>query len=294
MAGTRRDGILQVDDNLNEGGAVGVEGDVVIISPIGVKPSGSSVSVAIASDQLPLPVDISAAGTVEVIVTNIPIPISGTVNIANPVEIVDPVTVNAVALDTRRLSFEEDKVDVSNSVVSATVINDVLVIEAVDLDVRALDFATDKVDVSGSVVQVQQPIEVTGALAINDIVQVVADDLDIRELKFATDQVDVSGSVVSVNNIPTSSIAKVTSVTGQPLAVTILAANPLRKGYKLFNDSDKVAYVKEGTFAGYTDFSYKIQPDWFYESVGLGSYTGVITAIWTSATAGAMRVTELE
>ena len=291
--GTRKDGILLVDDEL-DGGSTGVQGDVVIISPIGVKPSSSSLSVAIASDQLPLPVDISSAGTINVAVTNTPIPISGSVAVSGPITVNQPVTVTAVKLDTRNLTFPLDKVDVSNSRVDVNVLNGVLVVSATDLDVRNLLFAQDKVDVSGSTVNITQPIQVTGSLAINSIVEVVATDLDTRNLAFVTDKVDVSGSVVSVSDIKTSPVSKVTSVNAAISTVTLLTANVKRQGYKFFNDSDKVAYVKEGTLATYTDFSNKIQPDWFYESVGPGSYNGLVTVVWASASAGAMRVTELE
>jgi hypothetical protein len=291
--GTRKDGILLVDDEL-DGGSTGVQGDVVVISPIGVKPSSSSVSVAIASDQLPLPVDISSAGTINVAVTNTPIPVSGSVAVSGPITINQPVTVTAVKLDTRNLTFPLDKVDVSNSRVDVNVLNGVLTISAVDLDVRDLKFATDKVDVSGSVINIAQPVQIIGDVQIIGSVEVTANKLDIRELKFATDQVDVSGSVVSVRDIKTSPVSKVTSVNAAIASITLLAANIKRQGYKFFNDSDKVAYVKEGNTATYTDFSYKIQPDWFYESVGVGSYNGLITVIWASASQGAMRVTELE
>ena len=61
----------------------------------------------------------------------------------------------------------------------------------------------------------------------------------------------------------------------------------------MYNDSTKIAYVKEGTTATTSDYSYQIQPQGFYESVGVGCYTGRIDAIWSADGSGAMKITEV-
>ncbi len=60
MAGTRQDGILLTDDIGGGGGA-----PVEINSPLGSQLAADSVSVAIASDQLPLPIDGTLSGAVD-------------------------------------------------------------------------------------------------------------------------------------------------------------------------------------------------------------------------------------
>lgn len=87
--------------------------------------------------------------------------------------------------------------------------------------------------------------------------------------------------------------AAVTSVDDSNTNQTLLSSNTSRRGYKLFNDSTQVAYVKEGTTATTTDYSYQIRPGGFYESVGEGSYTGRIDALWAANASGAMKITEL-
>ena len=87
--------------------------------------------------------------------------------------------------------------------------------------------------------------------------------------------------------------ATVTSVNDSNVNQTLLASAAGRKGFKLYNDSTEIAYVKEGATATTADYSYQIPPQGFYESVGVGVYTGRIDAIWAANGAGAMKITEL-
>lgn len=77
--------------------------------------------------------------------------------------------------------------------------------------------------------------------------------------------------------------------------VTVLAANLLRKGASIHNDSTAICYLKMGTGASTTSFTVKLQADDHYElprwGLGHDVYRGVITALWASAT-GSARVTE--
>lgn len=108
-------------------------------------------------------------------------------------------------LDIRNLTFAQDKVDASGSIVAldsttlAALENINAVVTATDLDIRNLVFATDKVDVSGSQVSLD-----SGTLAALENINAVvtATDLDIRNLVFANDKVDASGSSVSISNKP--------------------------------------------------------------------------------------------
>ncbi len=80
------------------------------------------------------------------------------------------------------------------------------------------------------------------------------------------------------------------SVAGSASNVTLLASNANRLGATVFNDSTAVLYIKLGATASTTSFTFKAQPDGYYE-VPFG-YTGIIDGIWASATGNA-RLTEL-
>lgn len=73
---------------------------------------------------------------------------------------------------------------------------------------------------------------------------------------------------------------------------TILSANRARRTYKIYNDSDRILYVKEGAIATTTDFSYKIKPEGFYEPRDC-RYRGRIDGIGASGGSGGYQVTEL-
>lgn len=104
----------------------------------------------------------------------------------------------------------------------------------------------------------------------------------------ATDQ-----ATLPTSHPATAVAATVTQVADTASNVTLLAVNAARKGYKLYNDSTQVACVKEGATATTADCSYKMAPGAFYESVGIGSYTGRIDAIWVANASGNMLITEL-
>lgn len=80
------------------------------------------------------------------------------------------------------------------------------------------------------------------------------------------------------------------SVAASASSVVALAANPSRVGATIYNDSSSVAYLKLGATASTTSFTYKMNPNDYYE-VPFG-YTGEIDMIWTTATGNA-RITEV-
>ena len=85
----------------------------------------------------------------------------------------------------------------------------------------------------------------------------------------------------------------VTSVSDLDTVQTLLADNPDRRGFSIFNDSTAILYVKLGSGASASSFSFRIVPQGYYESSGL-CYTGVITGIWASDASGAARISEYE
>ena len=82
------------------------------------------------------------------------------------------------------------------------------------------------------------------------------------------------------------------SVAGNAGSVTILAANPVRKGAMVYNDSTAILYLDlSGGTATTSSYSVQMPSQGFFELPGPNIYNGLITGIWASATGNA-RVTE--
>lgn len=74
--------------------------------------------------------------------------------------------------------------------------------------------------------------------------------------------------------------------------VTLLAANSARNLVILVNDTKRDCFVKYGAVATSTNFTIKMEPDDTH-IISDPIYTGIIDAIWASASGGgAMQVTE--
>lgn len=91
-------------------------------------------------------------------------------------------------------------------------------------------------------------------------------------------------------------IAKPTAATVTPVAqsatvVTLLATNASRKGGAIYNDANRILYVKLGAGASASDHSFPLAPGGVWE-IPFPSYTGQITGVWTAAGGGSARVTE--
>lgn len=86
--------------------------------------------------------------------------------------------------------------------------------------------------------------------------------------------------------------ATLTNVSASGTSVQLLAANNNRKQAVFYNDSDKNAYVKLGTTASSTSFSYLLVPGATLE-LPKPIYTGRIDCIWAAGPTGSMRVTEI-
>lgn len=102
----------------------------------------------------------------------------------------------------------------------------------------------------------------------------------------------VVGSVPVTSANPTASSATLTNVSASASSTSIVAANSSRKGLIIFNDSSSALYIKFGTTASTSSFTYKIFGNGTWEMPETVIYTGAIDGIWDSAT-GAARVTEL-
>lgn len=84
--------------------------------------------------------------------------------------------------------------------------------------------------------------------------------------------------------------SSVTTVPASTSTVTLKAANASRNGVAVFNDSTSDIYIKLGAGASTTSFTVKGGVSFYYETPF--NYTGIITAVWSSATGNA-RVTEV-
>lgn len=102
-----------------------------------------------------------------------------------------------------------------------------------------------------------------------------------------------NASLASIDAKIGSLTSALTNVTQSPTSVTLLPANANRKGFLLYNDSSVKCMVSFGTTASATAFTVLLPANSGYEPLLTTIYKGAITAIWSSGTAGAMRVTEL-
>ena len=86
--------------------------------------------------------------------------------------------------------------------------------------------------------------------------------------------------------------ATLANVAGSASSVTLLAENVSRLGAVIMNDSTVTLYVKFGSTASSTSFTYLVAAGGTLELPTNAIYVGIITGIWTSATGNA-RITEL-
>lgn len=99
--------------------------------------------------------------------------------------------------------------------------------------------------------------------------------------------VDVTRSVPCL--VATATLA---NVAGSASSVTLIASNTARRGAVIYNDSTAVLYLKFGSAASTTSFTYLLAAAATFETQASPCYTGIITGIWATATGNA-RTTEL-
>jgi hypothetical protein len=83
----------------------------------------------------------------------------------------------------------------------------------------------------------------------------------------------------------------VTSVASSATVVTLLALNTSRRTAIIVNDSTSILYIKFGSGASLTSYTYRI-PSYGTIEIDDPVYTGIVTGIWSSAN-GSARITEL-
>lgn len=96
----------------------------------------------------------------------------------------------------------------------------------------------------------------------------------------------------AINAKLSSGTSTLSNVSASATSVTVLASNSSRKKAILRNDSTSGCYVKYGATASSTSHTIRLRAGETLIEDGQGLYTGVIDAIWDSAT-GTMRVTEI-
>jgi hypothetical protein len=148
------------------------------------------------------------------------------------------------------------------------------------------------------------PLMGTGIMGTGSPRVTIASDNDPVTVKQATGtnlhMVADSGSTTAVTGTVTTKEAKAATNTTATVAasastVTLIASNANRLGGTIYNDSTAIMYLKLGASASTSDFTVVLQA--LTSSVG-GYYeipfgfTGIITAVWGSATGNA-RVGEI-
>lgn len=97
------------------------------------------------------------------------------------------------------------------------------------------------------------------------------------------------GIDVDVTRLPRAGTATLANVSGSATSVTLQASNGARRSVIIVNDSSATLYVKYGSSASTTSYTFQLQAG---ETLREDIYTGIVTGIWASAT-GDARVTEL-
>lgn len=149
----------------------------------------------------------------------------------------------------------------------------------------------DNVIVSNAPQSVNADIPVrTSVTASNQQIQHMRLDIGVGT---AEDVVTSSnGLPVVVTSMPTRAAATLTNVSASATSVQLLASNSSRTQAVFYNDTDKNAYVKLGTTASTSSFSYLLLPGATLE-LPKPIYTGQIDCIWAAGPTGSMRITEI-
>jgi hypothetical protein len=92
-----------------------------------------------------------------------------------------------------------------------------------------------------------------------------------------------SGEEIQHMRINPASSSTVSQVASSASAVTLQAANALRKALIVFNDSTQILYLKFGSAASATSYTVKMVAGAYYEMPTTAVYTGIVTGIWASA-----------
>ena len=198
-------------------------------------------------------------------------------------------------------------------VVDSWLLTDITIPVAATLELMAdaiaglLDNASGSTTITGNVTVVQSTSANLNATVIGTVtanigtIADIATNTTLTSVKTAVElidnaiagsemQVDIVASLPSGTNLIGSVIEKrgtttaTSTVAASASSVQLLASNASRIKAVFFNDSASSAYVKEGTTASATDFTYKVLA---FDTLIIDDYTGRIDAIWVSATGNA-------
>lgn len=97
---------------------------------------------------------------------------------------------------------------------------------------------------------------------------------------------------ISRNIRKQAGIATLSTVDASTSGVPLLNANNARKAFTIYNDSSSAMYLAYNNQATNTAYTVKIPANNLYESPPDVTYTGIISALWDSAT-GSARITEI-
>lgn len=128
----------------------------------------------------------------------------------------------------------------------------------------------------------------TDTAGISDVSGAKSLNVSVKGPSTVTGSVSVSGSV----SIAPATTATLTSLPRAATTALALAANPLRKGFVLFNDTTVNCFITFGATATTTAWTTRIPGGSVYEKEDT-SYTGPVSVIWANAGAGTLKVTDL-
>lgn len=130
-------------------------------------------------------------------------------------------------------------------------------------------------------------LDQAGRVGISDLGGSITVDGAVTANIGTTNGLALDATLVTVAKSQTSTL---TNVAASATSVQLLAANATRTGVTIFNDSTVNIFVKEGSTASTTSFSYRIKPFGTLE-LPMPITTVRIDAIWNSAV-GTARITE--
>ena len=99
-----------------------------------------------------------------------------------------------------------------------------------------------------------------------------------------------AATIAALGGMAVADSASLVNVGSSTSSVTLASANAGRNGLVIVNDSTAVLYVKYGSTASSSSYTYKLGAGDIFEMSIV--YTGIVTGIWASVNGNA-RVTEI-
>jgi len=98
-----------------------------------------------------------------------------------------------------------------------------------------------------------------------------------------------AGSILALMTPATGTLTQVAVTTSSQ---TLLASNAARKGFSVMNATTKIIYIAAAATATTAAYTFYMQPNSFYESVGNRVFTGQLSVIGATGVSGSAVVTE--